>query len=108
MSVSAFARPFAPVFVDSSLCTEPSLNEPLHTAMNEYGSIVNMGIRIDAKDTEDRVMATTVGRVPRAVHKFGGTSVQSADAMRQVREIIAGIAAEQADDSPLALSLIHI
>ncbi|KAG8461629.1 hypothetical protein KFE25_001247 [Diacronema lutheri] len=48
-------------------------------------------------------MATTVGRVPRAVHKFGGTSVQSADAMRQVREIIAGIAAEQADDSPLAI-----
>ncbi|KAJ1641368.1 Aspartate/glutamate/uridylate kinase, partial [Pavlovales sp. CCMP2436] len=42
-------------------------------------------------------------RAPRAVHKFGGTSVGSASAMRQVRSIITGIAAEQGDGSPLAI-----
>jgi aspartokinase/homoserine dehydrogenase 1 len=43
------------------------------------------------------------GRGPRGVHKFGGTSVQSAEAMQQVRQIITGIAAELGDGSPLAV-----
>lgn len=40
---------------------------------------------------------------PRSVHKFGGTSVQSASAMHQVRQIIEHLAREQGSDSPLAV-----
>lgn len=60
-----------------------------------------MSSSVNVEDTSTPMNVIVGG--PRAVHKFGGTSVQSADAMQQVREIIAGIAAEQADGAPLAV-----